>query len=203
VHFDTGASQHNYQFGGRSFSVGSHFVTLSSVDPQRVRRVFGSNDRTLLDDWLSLIRKQRHWDPELIAGCEVAARTMVAGNSHRGESDEGSYFIRAFNVLCKAWATAHADIECYVDEGWPELWAFVTQTDDPPFDIPQSSSGVPFFGWLAGETIAEHRNAFAKYEPTDELAETYGATQSNIEELQRVLADAEASGRAVALLWEV
>jgi hypothetical protein len=182
--------------------MGSHFVSLYSVDPQRILRVFGSNNRALPAEWLDLMQKQENWEPDLIAGREAAAQNMVAGESRPDECEEGAYFIRAFELVCNAWASARAVIECYVDDGWPELWDFVTQTDDPPIDIPVGSSGVPLLGWLAGKKIGAYREAFSKCVPSEEMAERYGATQPNIEHIKRVLADAEGSGRAIVLIWE-
>src|SRR5262249_39547177 len=163
-----------------------HFVLICSVDERRLKGAIGSNDEAILHEWLSLLRKEGSVIPDYsIQAREEAARRLVAGDFAPGECDEGTDFGYAFEELCRAWANEQKDIECYVDEAFPQLWDLVTGAA-PPFGLPTSPFGVPVVGWHAGPAVVKHRSAFAAVR-SDKALRKYGGTSENFADIDTVL----------------
>ena len=184
--------------------MGSHFVHVCSIDQGRIKTALGSKDQGILSKWLSAIRKNGNdWPEETRLECEEAARRMIAGDYSADECEDGHAFGYALQEYCRDWSAAQAVLECYVDVDWPQFWEFVVEGKGPQLEIPTSSSGVPTVNLHVGSEIARHRKAFALVNPGDGEFENFGGTSQNLTELDKVLADAENSGRVVVVFWTV
>src|SRR5262249_39440760 len=108
--------------------MGSHFVDICSIDEHRLKGALGSKDQAILQEWLGLIRKNaRSVGDDTIQAREEVAKKMIAGDFAAGEAADGAHFGYAFEELCRAWASKHEVIECYVDDAFPQLWDFVVK----------------------------------------------------------------------------
>jgi hypothetical protein len=184
--------------------MGSHYVSVCSLDDQRVRGALGSADRKVRTAWLRLIRKEvGRVEEQIIEAREEAAEAMIAGDYAPGARPDGHHFEYALVALCEGWADAVARIECHVHDTFPVLWYTVAQAQPNPFGIPYGEYSPIQIGWHSPAEVTERRAALAQIDMDNATRRRSGCTPQNVAAIDKVLAHAEKRGRGAVVVWIV
>lgn len=180
--------------------MGSKYISICSVDEDRLRQAFGSGDRKVLNAWLRAIRKRgkaTYSSEDEIEAEEEAAEQLIAGTAP-GESKDSHYYTSAFRELCELWADDWEVIECAIGPECRALVRLTSQEAAAHFGLPTGPYSTVYYH--ASPEINDLRVAFAEVRAAGAEMTRYLMPYS-LEALDRVLGHAQQAGRGVIVFY--